>query len=68
MISPRESSEEHDEAYEKFVAEMAKDCHCHPNYGVCAGVLAGGFCDELGVDQVEEAELEEDWDDGWNEF
>lgn len=68
MNGPRELPDESDEDYERFVAEMAKDCYCAPNYGVCAGVLAGGFCDALGVDQVEEAELEEEWDDGWNQI
>ncbi len=34
------------DSYDEFVATMAKDCNC-PNT-VCAGVLAGGFCDSYG--------------------
>lgn len=31
--------------YQKFLAECAEHCHC--SHGICGGVLAGGFCDNL---------------------
>lgn len=38
-------------AYEKFKEECVKDCRCEPPWECpCAGVLAGGFCDEMKSD------------------
>ena len=40
------------EDYQKFVADMSKHCRCQPPHdSPCAGVLAGGPCDELGVNE-----------------
>ena len=43
-----------DPNYQAFVAEAAKHCHCDPFFGVCAGVLAGGFCDDMQLDDYDE--------------
>lgn len=53
MDDPYESEE-----YQKFVASMAKHCHCRANNCPCDGVLAGGLCD-----MVQEEPVAESWDD-----
>ena len=49
------------EEYQAFVAECAKHCRC--THTVCAGVLAGGFCDELIEDDQDEENYDRDEDD-----
>jgi hypothetical protein len=61
LLSEHDARQDH----ERFLAECAADCHCcadcHPS--VCAGVLAGGFCDDMcGCD------CNEDQDDDWWDY
>lgn len=51
-----------DAGYQQYIAGCAKECRCL--YAVCAGVLAGGFCDEIGLD---EGDRDETWHAGWND-
>lgn len=40
-----------DPEYQAFVADQAQHCRCRAPYdSPCAGVLAGGMCDDLGDD------------------
>ena len=49
-----------DVAYQRFVEDMAKDCHCSQPYDrPCAGVLAGGICDDLGNDEQDSPDFGE---------
>lgn len=43
--------------YQEFVDECSKRCRC--SRGVCDGVLAGGFCDEIIEDEPEHWDEEE---------
>jgi len=36
-----------DPEYQAFVESMAKHCRCRSSDVPCAGVLAGGLCDEI---------------------
>lgn len=45
---------------QKFIAECASHCKCDGTYSPCAGVLAGGFCDNL--------QFNEDYDDLDDDF
>lgn len=37
----------YDEEYQKFIEEMAKECHCSIHCRSCEGVLAAGLCDGI---------------------
>jgi hypothetical protein len=52
MSSPEPTSDPYDSPeYQRFVEDMAKHCRCSPPHDCpCAGVLAGGICDDLGND------------------
>lgn len=52
-IDPYETPE-----YQEFLAECAKHCRCKQR--ICAGVLAGGMCDNEGWD--DEMYLDDDLD------
>lgn len=47
-----------DPAYQVFIEESAKHCHCRANNCPCDGVLAGGLCD-----MVQEEEPERSYDE-----
>lgn len=47
--------------YQAFVESMAKHCRCSHG-GPCAGVLAGGPCDEI-TDHPSAFDELDDWDD-----
>lgn len=50
LYNPDESPE-----YEAFVESMVQHCHCRPPFdGPCAGVLAGGLCDDMGTKENED--------------
>lgn len=52
--APADPNPMSDPVYQKFVEDCAESCSCP--HGVCDGVLAGGFCDEIGLeDDIEEA-------------
>ena len=36
-----------DPDYQRFAAGQLKHCRCDDPYAPCAGVLAGGMCDEI---------------------
>jgi hypothetical protein len=47
--------------YEKFMESMSEKCRC--TFGPCAGVLAGGFCDEIIYDDtLDEYDEDEDYE------
>lgn len=48
------------EEYQAFVADCAKNCRC--THSVCAGILAGGFCDEIIEDDSDEENYPRDDD------
>ena len=60
-----------DADYQKFVESMAHHCRCS-NERPCAGVLAGGLCDDLQDDPGDEEETpserydREVYGDGWH--
>lgn len=48
-----------DPDYQKFVMEMARLCRCTPmSDRPCAGLLAGGHCDDLHLDREQEQDDE----------
>ena len=49
-----------DEAYQAYIAECAKDCHCEVD-GPCDGVLAGGPCDRIKDRRDDRDEDEREW-------
>lgn len=42
------------EDYAKFVDSMVPHCHCAGQHRPCDGVLAGGICDNMRDDDIEE--------------
>jgi len=50
---------EDDPAYQAFVEEQTKSCHCRPDHmRPCQGVLAGGPCDGIDWEPEEEEEID----------
>jgi hypothetical protein len=49
-----------DPDYQRTVEEMSKHCRCDDLYWPCAGVLAGGPCDEI-CDEVDDEEIDSWW-------
>ena len=48
IVSARYYDFTQDPSYQKFVLEMSEKCTCTPESDrPCAGLLAGGFCDDL---------------------
>lgn len=55
-----------DTEYDAFVAGQVKYCSCDPPYCPCAGVLAGGMCNELKSDEDELLYGDnDDWDEDY---
>lgn len=60
-LPPKPDDPFESEEYARFVEEMAKSCRCAPSVRPCDGVLAGGVCDGLGLQDYHSQER--DYDD-----
>ena len=52
-------AQHNDPSYQRFVEDMARECHCREDDRPCDGLLAGGLCDSHGKSPGEDC----DWRD-----
>ena len=66
LVAVENGDMENDPEYQAFVESQAKHCRCQ-GPTVCAGVLAGGFCDELIYGRDDNDWTEEEWREWYDE-
>ena len=63
QFKPQNVDPTDDPDYQKFAEEMAVKCRCFPlSDRPCAGLMAGGLCDQLGTDPATSPNSESDED------